>query len=136
MDINTIYNVDVVVNYKNYENNGEYEVYSDTIYRKQLLETLLLHVDEFYEMGSRIENVRLHIDKILVQQFTPQQKEFYKSILLNCAGKFMSDDTSMGFMILFSYDYFYLIHDFIRDIIIKKSINDEILNELKNKICK
>lgn len=136
MDIKTIYNVDVVVNYKNYEDNGEDEVCSDTIYRKQLLETLLLNIEEFDKLCDQIENIRLYIDKILAEKLTPQQKEIYNSILLKCAGHFISDDTSMGFMILFSYDYFYLIHDFIRDIIIKNSINDELLNELKNKICK
>lgn len=135
MDIKTIYNVDADVNYKKYEDNGEYDVCSDTMYRKQLLETLLLDVEKFDEMSGRIENVRLQIDNILAEKLSIQQKEIYNSILLKNAGQFISDDASMGFMILFSYDYFYLIHKFIRDIIIKKSINDEILNELKNKIC-
>ncbi len=135
MDFNTLYNIEVVVDYKKHEENGEDDVHADTKYREQLLKCLKITVDEFDEMCDRVEKIRKFITPLLQAKLTETQSEIYNKILLNCAGRFMSDDISMGFMILFSYDYFDLIHNFIIHLIMKNDINKELLDELKKKIC-
>ena len=85
-------------------------------------------------MHQRIEKINNYITPLLELKFTESQRKLYNEILTKCAGQFMTHDISLGFMILFSYDYFYIIHEFIRDLIENHKINVTLLNELKNKI--
>jgi hypothetical protein len=135
MDFKTLYNIDIIVDYKKHEDNGEDDVHADTKYREQLLNCLNITIDEFDKMPVIIEKIRTFLTPLLEVKFTDSQKGTYNEILLKCAGRFMCDDISMGFMILFSYDYFDLIHKFIKHLITKNVINSDLLNELKNKIC-
>jgi hypothetical protein len=135
MDFKTLYNINVAVDYKKHEDNGEDDVHADTKYREQLLNCLNITIEQFDDMCEIIEKIRKYITPLLEVKFTDSQREIYNEILLKCAGRFMCDDTSMGFMILFSYDYFDLIHSFIKHLITNNEINTDLLDELKNKIC-
>uniref|UniRef100_A0A6C0KYQ4 Uncharacterized protein n=1 Tax=viral metagenome TaxID=1070528 RepID=A0A6C0KYQ4_9ZZZZ len=55
-------------------------------------------------------------------------------ILKKLAKKFMSEDTEIGLMVGFSYDYFYLLHPCICDLLEKDEITDSNYNLLKNLI--
>jgi hypothetical protein len=135
MDFKTLYNIDIIVDYKKHEDNGEDDVHADTKYREQLLNCLKITIEQFDDMCEIIEKIRKYVTQLLEVKFTDSQREIYNEILLKCAGRFMCDDTSMGFMILFSYDYFDLIHRFIKHLITNNEINTDLLHELKNKIC-
>jgi len=52
------------------------------------------------------------------------------------AGKMMSFDRTIGFLILFSYDYFYLMHQIICDFINNNKIDDVKITELTTAVNK
>jgi len=58
-----------------------------------------------------------------------QHKEFSK-IMEKCASKILTEDNTMGLMMLFSYDYFYLSHPCICEYLSYSTINQQKLNQL------
>lgn len=132
MNLDTLYNKNAVVNYKHYEREED-ETTCQTKYREQLLNALNLTIDKFDNMTSNID----HLYKLLVTRdnWSYDEKEMFNTILLNCADRFHSRDISLGFLILFSYDYFDILFKFLNDYFYNNEVNNELLKELKNKIC-
>lgn len=140
MDINTFYNINSIVDYREYEKNNDdnenntNSILSDTRYRENLLETFYLKVSDY-------DNIINHIDKIYgyikdnSSIFTQEQYKTFNDILIKCAGEFMTDDKNYGTLVLFSYDYFDKTHQLVKELIKNKTINNEILEELKKNIC-
>ena len=57
-------------------------------------------------------------------------------LLKKLASIFMSEDPEIGLMVGFSYDFFYLMHPCVCDLLEKGEIKDEHYNELKKVIEK
>jgi hypothetical protein len=93
---------------------------AEMIYRSEL--NGVFGLDEF---DSKIINNKL-ID-LSAQMY--QHKEF-SEIMDKCAEKLLTDDNTMGLMMLFSYDYFYLAHPCICEYLSYGTINKQKINQL------
>jgi hypothetical protein len=139
MDIHSLYNIEVIVNYKDFQksddttSDNDNDIEPDTKYREMLLKTFNLSIDDF---DSLIDKVDLMYEYIESQSslFTTQQYDLFNKILVKMAGQFMSEDKKYGILVMFSYDYFDKTHMFLRDLIQNKIINNDILEELENNI--
>ena len=101
----------------------EKEEIQDLIYKEDILNTFGLN-----EMNDSIiaEIDSLYNSMKYVTELHP--------ILDTLAAKMMSTDRSMGFLILFSYDYFYLTHQIICEFLNDNKINNLKLIELTNMV--
>ena len=118
-----LYNVNLDVTYK--INND------DTLFRSQLLKAFNININDFDNLHELIEQLYLDI-KTREHLFSASQFTMFNNILSKLANIIMSTDKSVGFMVLFSYDYFQYTHMFLKDIIINKHINEEILESIFN----
>jgi len=118
-----LYNVNLDVTYK--INND------DTLFRSQLLKAFNININDFDNLHELIEQLYLDI-KTKEHLFSASQFTMFNNILSKLANIIMSTDKSVGFMVLFSYDYFQYTHMFLKDIIINKHINEEILESIFN----
>ena len=134
MSLPDLYNKNVNVNYKSFEvSDDDNDAKSQTEYRKQLLQTFDIEIEQFDSLTCKIDKI---YDTLCMSSYwKDNERELFDEILLKVAGQLLSEDKSMGFAMLFSYDYFDKIIVFITDYIYNNNVNTEILNELKNKIC-
>lgn len=98
----------------------------DCVYREDLVNVFGL--DEFDErlINDEIDHLyekMQHITDLYV-------------ILDTLAAKMISTDRSIGFLILFSYDYFFLTHQLICDFIENNKIDNDKITELINLVNK
>lgn len=111
---NIIYNTNIFINYHNY--NDEY------IYKTELLK--VFNQDNFND-----DNINNNIN--ILFEIVKNNKEFIECIK-KASSLLLTDDLLTGFMVLFSYNYFYITHQCICDIINDKVIQPVNLNNLKN----
>lgn len=117
-----LYNTEIVVDYNKIEENDE----SDTCYRKQLLTALDLSLCDFYSEDSKLNQKIIELFKII-----PKENEILNSILKDLAGRLLIEDNEFGFIMLFSYDMFYLTHLLLREFILQGTLNQEVLENMK-----
>jgi hypothetical protein len=86
----------------------------DFIYREDLINAFGLG-----EFDERLINIEIETLYDKMKDITELH-----AILDTLAGKMMSTDRSIGFLILFSYDYFYLTHQIICEFINNNKIDD------------
>jgi hypothetical protein len=124
-----MYNVDHVCVY-NYEVSipeiSEHEKYiiQHKLYKQDILSIFLL--DEFNETQL---NIQIHQ---LYQDLNPNEE--LKSILKKAASLVLSTDDELGFLTLFSFDYLYVTHDCIKDLLKSGSISFKNMNRLRQLI--
>lgn len=154
MSLQDIYNIEAIVNYSECENENENENTQydncDMKYREQLKEVFFItntsketnaQIDINDEdtitttIQERIDALNDIITKNYISLLSESQKETFETILITLASKLMTEDRTVGFLLLFCYDYFSLIHTFIVSLVVNATVNDKILYELKNKIC-
>jgi len=81
----------------------------DTQYRKEIL--LAFNMKNF---DLEVLNKRIHVlYTYLLQHMNKKDVIWFKSILTQLAAEYMSTDNEFGFMLLFSFDKFHLIHNFL-----------------------
>ena len=97
---------------------------SGIVYRNELLTVFGLR-----EYDNDVVNSEMNIiyEKL-------KKHEELNSIFNKLAGLFLSEDPDIGFMILFSYHYFFLAHPCICDYLEYEDIRPEYINKLKNVI--
>lgn len=157
MDNNALYNTYINVNYKNYENNSnntslnivekngyndisgnvndlENDTISDTKYRENILDVFCLSKEEYDSIYMKVDYLYNYIKSNQNTFFTESEFKEFNNILEKCASKFFSEDKGLGMMVLFSYDYFYITHKLICDILLRKKSNKN-LKDLVNLIC-
>lgn len=114
-----MYNTKLVCTYKE-KDDGE----TDDLYRKEML--LAFYLDDF-------DDDKINLDINQLYNILKNNED-----LLNCMKKmaiqFMSEDLLVGLMGLFSYDYFYLLHPCICEMIEQNSISEDNIAMLK-KAC-
>ena len=77
------------------------------------------------------------IDKIIVNIYQIFMKnDRMKNILKIIANQQMSEELDIGCVLLFSYDYFYLTHQFLKTYFIKNIYDENIIIRLEKKIIK
>lgn len=119
-DITNIYNFDYNITYHLFDHDK-----SDTQYRKELLDVFYLTVNEFDSINNKIDNLF---------QLIPKNNKKMNDILDKLSSKFFSEDKDFGFMILFSYDTFHIIHRLLQNFLKTNELNNEILQELEKNI--
>lgn len=93
-----LYNTNVTLTYKNFPDDE-----TDTIYRKEMIKAFDLDTFDLDMINNKVETLY----KRLVFDDTMKQR------LQENAGRMLSNDLVMGFMICFSYDQFEETHEYI-----------------------
>lgn len=97
----------------------QYEI-KDLIYKEDLLNVFGLQ--EFDDRQINTEIFKLYKDVSEWEELHP--------ILDKLASKLMSTDREVGFLILFSYDYFFITHEIVREYFNNNHIDKDKINEL------
>ena len=109
---------------KNQLNDDEKDFVMNALYRTDLLH--IFGIDEFNEDVFY---------EIISELYTKIYNNSELSLLmLRLAGRFMSIDKEFGLMLLYSYDFLYLTHPCVCELLEKGKIVDENINNLKNAI--
>jgi hypothetical protein len=124
------YNIDISCNYRELKNDEE----SDLVYRKNLIEVFnlqndIMNDDLFEKMSSSVDKLKDYLE----------EKDLYKHIeeLVKRASKsFIFEDYKIGFMLLFSYDFFDEFHILIKQILMNKEKDEEHYKMLLDKFGK
>lgn len=102
---------------------------ADLYYRRDLLEIFGLDEDSDFDLLSdRVNLVYKKMEEYI--EITPS----FKEILEKAAGKLLSEDIELGFMILHSYDTLYLMHQLNSEFLNTNQINNTLLESIKEKI--
>ena len=126
-DINEILDLKVNVDYKDksYEEDEQ-----ETRYREQIL--MVFKVKEFndVELSDKINQL---YEYIRIQKY---YQETFKKTLLRKAGELLSEDPSLGFLLLHSFDTFDIVYSYIKVFVSLSSKEEvkeeEIVNSLKS----
>jgi hypothetical protein len=121
--INIGYNFDYKVTYYNYKNN---EYYSDLLYHNEILK--VFNLQEYDE--KKIDVIQIQIYNDLVKNKKLQE------LMLVLANRQLSDKHDLGFIIMFSYDYFYIFHEIICAYYKTNEWNEKLIIKLEKKINK
>ena len=121
------YNTNYQITYDKYMNDNPDT--ADLYYKKNLIEIFNLDEDSDFDLISDRVN-------IIYKKLEPyiESNEDFKELLLQAAGKLMSTDMELGFMILHSYDTLYLTHKLNTEFLLDNTINYSILQSIKEKI--
>lgn len=124
-----MYNIDHVCFY-NYEvsipeiSDHEKYIIQHKLYKQDILS--IFSLDEFNETQLNIEMHQLY------QYLNPNEE--LKGILKKVAALVMSTDEEIGFLALFSFDYLYVTHDCIKDLLKSGSISFKNMYRLREVI--
>jgi hypothetical protein len=112
-------------------NDSEREFIRNVLYKKDLLNIFNMNEDD--EINYEFINDIIKKIYILIKEPTENSKlmEYIKKL----ACQYMIYDIEIGFTILFSFDYLYLIHPCICDFLKKGKITSDNLNNFKKNIC-
>lgn len=118
------YNTNLNVNYNTIDDSE----LSDFHYKNQLLNAFKMSDnDEFDVITQRVTELYNCIkDKL-------NKNSHIVTLLQKSASRILSEDLEMGFMLLFSYDTFYIMHKLILQLL-HDEIDINILQEFNNKI--
>ena len=105
-------------------NDDEKKYIIDVLYSEDLL-----HIFEMDQYNEEQLNISIHnlYEKI-------KNNPDLQSCMTKLAEQFMSYDNELGLMILFSFDYLYLTHICISELLDTSNISDENIQNLKNKV--
>jgi len=109
----------------------EFEDLAEIIYRTELLKAFEFTLEE-------IENDEICFDNEKITELYNKLNscENFTECIIKIKEKNGYPDLESGFMSLFSYDYFFLLHKCICDLLINGKIDEKYLNFLKNAIEK
>jgi hypothetical protein len=125
--MNNNYNISLKTTYQDYINNDPSK--ADLLYKHELLELFKLQEnDDFDIINENIQQLYLDIVKI------NSNIDTFKNLLIKSASRVLSESLEIGFLLLFSYDTMYLIHEFIENLFNKNTFNEKIIQEIINKI--
>jgi hypothetical protein len=127
----SMYNTKINCNYQNHfynvnNNNVNSDNYDlvNKLYQDDFLK--VFGVEDYYDeiINSTINDIYSKLSKL----------ENMNGLLKKLATKFMSQDAEIGLMVGLSYDYFYLMHPCICDLLEKGEITSVNYDSLKNSI--
>ena len=122
-----LYNTNYEITYEKYMKDDPDT--ADIYYKKNLIEVFNLDENSDFDLVSdRVGEIYKKMKPYI------QSNEVFKELLLQSAAKIMSTDTELGYMILHSYDTLYLIHKLNTEFLTNNTINDSILQSIKEKI--
>ena len=98
----------------------------DTIYRQELFD--ILGVDYVDDDNNNDEKINNEINELYKRIKYCEQ---LTKCMLKLAGKYMTNNEELGLMLLFSYDYMYLIHICICEFIETGEISNENITNLE-----
>ena len=127
-----MYNIKVICTYNTPEvffasdkiTDEEKDFIRDTIYRQELLDILGMDDYNEKEMDRAIQEL---YEKV-------RDNKELKECMLKSASHFMSIDEDFGLMIMFAYDYMYLTHICVSELLKTGKITDKNMWKLKSSI--
>lgn len=130
------YDYDYEIKYWDYYNN----IMNDNSYNEDEKTDILneIYQNDLLRVFNNLEEYNEKIiDKIQTNIFTDLVKnEKMQDIMKILAGRFLTENLEIGFAIMFSYDYFYILHKIIVSYYKNGEIDIIFLDELENKaIC-
>ena len=109
-----------------------FEDIAEIIYQAELLRVFNIDpIDKNLDESN--EDIKLEIT-ILYNLISSQQKMI--ECMKKAASLMISDDLEFGFMILFSFDYFFLTHKCVSDFLETGEISEKNMNDLFNEVHK
>lgn len=94
----------------------------DAIYRQEFLDILGIEDFDDSEMESKIHELYKKVS----------DNPFLKECMIKLTGQFMSIDCEFGLMIMFSYDYMYLTHICISELLDTGNISEKNMANLRS----
>ena len=127
-----MYNTKVICTYNTSEvflesdniSEDDKEFVRDAIYRQELLNILGMEDFNDYEMESKIHELYNKVNE------NPSIQE----CMLKLCGQFLNIDKEIGLMLMFSYDYMYLTHICISELIDSGIISEQNMANLRSVI--
>lgn len=117
-----LYNTGLILKYNTIKD----EDLSDTQYRKELA-----HVFNFDNFNiSDFDNLDKCINKLFER--LPSNNKELNTVLEKAASTFFTQDKTLGFRLLFSYQTFFLLHQFLIKYLNENTICYELLNRISN----
>ena len=126
-----MYNTKVVCTYNTPEifleydkiSDNEKEFIRDAIYRQEFLNILGIEdYNNYIEMESKIHELYKKVNN----------NTFLKECMLKLSGKFFNIDHEFGLMLMFSYDYMYLTHICISELLDTGIISETNMSNLRS----
>ena len=115
------YNSDKVFLDTDIVTDSEKEFIRDILYRQDILN--IFNIDEF---DDKIINSSIFELYKKIKEYYPIQQ-----IIITLAGNMLTTEKEIGLIILFSFDYLYITHVCVSELLEKGHISSENLNELK-----
>ena len=98
------------------------EFIRNVLYRQELLNILGMEEFNDIEMGTAIHELYKKIS----------ENTFIKECMIKLSGKFLNTDQEIGLMLMFSYDYMYLTHICISELIDTGIISEKNVSNLRS----
>ena len=126
-----MYNTKIVCTYNTSEiflehdkiSDNEKEFVRDAIYRQEFLNILGIEdYNNYIEMESKIHELYKKVNN----------NTFLKECMLKLSGKFFNIDHEFGLMLMFSYDYMYLTHICISELLDTGIISETNMSNLRS----
>lgn len=112
------YNTTIKTTYQNLMEDEK----SDTLYRKELLNVFGLKDFELSIINDRIAEVYNNIE----------HTDEFKNVMQSVAGKLLSTDEELGFMLCFSFHSFHILHQFLVKYFDEGVFDETLLNKLNS----
>jgi hypothetical protein len=133
-----LYNIDISCNYREYSD----EIQSDLVYKKNLIQIFNLDDDlsnDDLSNDDLFKKMRITIEKIRDYLIKNKKYDRIQVLAKKASKQFIIEDEIIGFMVLFSYDFFDLFHELlvltIKNIELNLDISDKnLFDTLHNKI--
>jgi hypothetical protein len=106
----------------------DFEDLSDLVYKTDLLRAMQFTIDEIKSSG---DNVCFNSDKLLQLYDVIKIDAEFMECVEKSREKHICEDSETGFITLFSYDYFFLTHKCICDIINEGKTSSDNISRLK-----
>jgi len=106
----------------------EFEDLSELVYKTDLLRALQFTVDEVESSG---DNICFNNEKLFQLYDVLKVDSGFMECIEKSTGKHLCEDSESGFIALFSYDYLFLTHKCICDIINEGNSSVNSINRLK-----
>jgi len=102
---------------------------ADYLYKNELLSAF--HMEEFDEKAFNSKVQELYVSLFFFNE-DDKSKGKMKNIMKKVSEKLLMEDEEFGFIMLFSYSYFHLMHLCLCELFEKGEISDELIDALNN----
>lgn len=108
----------------------------DDIYRKELLEVFNIcdrfENDDQFDYFSHMSTIVCQIYNKIISNINEENLILFNEVNTISSSKIFTDDLETGFLLLFSFETFYLVYDLIKIYKNTNNIDKDIISKIKN----